>query len=424
MQKITEELLSLRTLLDNVGAYIFTKDLQGRYTYVNQLCADLWHTTPAQCLGLSDAHFFDADTARMLREIDLNVINSGLTQEQEETTVVKVTGETRIYLAVKAPIRDEQDNIIGLCGVSTDITARKQLEQALAQKSNLLNIVLDNIEANIYMKDREGRYLYVNPRVSNLLETPLEKIVGRTDLELFPGAIGDEFYRNDQKMFEAGTKLAIEESFIDKDGSTRYYWSTKMPLQLPGQPEILFGFSTDVTEQHQLRIELERRANTDALTGIYNRLYFYQAAEQELLRSRRYGTAMSLLIIDIDHFKNVNDTYGHQVGDEVLRNMAQHCQSSVRDCDILARVGGEEFAVLMPETSAAAAMIMAERLCRSFEGLLLTKGPAPVSITISAGLSEFKTSDVLLQAIFTRADRALYQAKGLGRNRVCMGSEC
>ncbi|MDO8273190.1 MAG: diguanylate cyclase, partial [Gammaproteobacteria bacterium] len=420
MQKTTEELLGLRALLDNVGAHIFTKDLQGRYTYVNRLCAEMWQLAPEQCVGRFDNELFDAESTRKLRENDLKVITSGIAQENEESNVIKATGATRIYLVVKAPIRDEAGDIIGICGVATDITERKRLEVALAQQSNLLNTVLHNIEANIYLKDHEGRYVYVNPRVANLLKLPTSEIIGRTDVELLPGNIGAEYYSNDQKVFETGTKMTMEEPFIDKDGNTRYYWSTKMPLQLPGQPEMLIGFSTDVTEQRALRMELERRANTDALTGIYNRLFFYQVAEQEFLRSRRYGTSMSLLIIDIDHFKSINDTYGHHAGDVVLQAMAGHCQRSVRDCDTLARVGGEEFAVLMPETAQADALIMAARLCSSFEGLLMTMEPKDISVTISAGISEFRASDTNLQSIFTRADRALYQAKRLGRNQVCV----
>ncbi len=419
MQNTIEELLGLRALLDNVGAHIFTKDLLGRYTYANRLCARMWGLSPEQVPGKTDNDLFDVQTACSLRENDLSVIASGKALEHEEA-ITLASGEKRFFLVVKAPIRDADNNIVGICGVATDISERKRLEEELAQQSNLLNIVLNNIEVNIYMKDREGRYVYVNPRVAKLLQLNLSEIIGRTDMELFPGDFGLEYYHNDQMVLETGAKMTMEEPFIDKDGSTRYYWSTKLPLQLPGQPDVLIGFSTDVTEQHQMRMELERRANTDALTGIYNRLYFYQVADHELLRSRRYGTSMSLLMIDIDHFKDINDTYGHLVGDVVLKAMAELCQSSVRDCDTMARVGGEEFAVLMPETTQAEALLMAQRLCSAFEGRALATEPCAISITISAGVSEFRDGDSSLQNIFTRADRALYEAKRLGRNRACL----
>ncbi|MEK7258532.1 MAG: sensor domain-containing diguanylate cyclase [Pseudomonadota bacterium] len=419
MQNTIEELLGLRSLLDNVGAHIFTKDLAGRYTYANRLCARMWGVAPEKVVGSTDSDFFDAQTASNLRENDLNVIACGNTLEREEA-ITLATGEKYTFLVVKAPIRDDDNNIIGICGVATDITERKRLEVELAQQSNLLNTVLNNIEVNIYMKDRLGRYVYVNPRVARLLELGTSEIIGRTDMELFPGDFGLEYYHNDQMVLETGAKMTMEEPFIDKDGSTRYYWSTKLPLQLPGQPDVLIGFSTDVTEQRNMRLELERRANTDALTGIYNRLYFYQVADQEFLRSRRYGTSMSMLMIDIDHFKDINDTYGHLVGDVVLKAMAEHCQRSVRECDTLARVGGEEFAVLMPETSQAEALLMAQRLCSSFEGRALATEPTAIGITISAGISEFRVGDSSLQNIFTRADRALYEAKRLGRNRACL----
>lgn len=164
--------------------------------------------------------------------------------------------------------------------------------------------------------------------------------------------------------------------------------------------------------------ELERLAVSDALTGTFNRRHFMQAADRELDRARRYSRPLSLILWDLDHFKQVNDTYGHQIGDAVLCAAVHRARSVLRDTDVLARYGGEEFVVLLPETSIDSAIATAERIRALLTSDPLTTAKGTVKMSASFGVTTLDRSDRNLQPLIERADQALYQAKGDGRDRV------
>jgi diguanylate cyclase (GGDEF)-like protein len=171
-------------------------------------------------------------------------------------------------------------------------------------------------------------------------------------------------------------------------------------------------------EQISLVQELERLAHTDALTGIWNRRYLMMIAEQEINRSQRYKVNFSILLLDIDHFKKINDTYGHNIGDEVIIFMTKVVIESLRTSDSFGRFGGEEFVVFLPETDIDEAQIVAERIRENLYNKSITVEDKQVSITVSVGVSSYSLGDKNIDVILQRADQALYQAKNQGRNRV------
>jgi len=178
---------------------------------------------------------------------------------------------------------------------------------------------------------------------------------------------------------------------------------------------------TDTSRQYHLMEKLRVLATHDVLTGLPNRRYFKELADKILIQNARSGRPVSAMMADIDHFKLVNDTYGHQQGDTVLVETARRIASAIRGCDILCRFGGEEFAILLPETSAAKALEVGERIRRSLEDTPFIIGGDRVSVTISigvAGMDGFGATD--LEDLFQKADQALYSAKQNGRNRVCL----
>ncbi|WP_431857069.1 GGDEF domain-containing response regulator [Azospirillum sp.] len=165
--------------------------------------------------------------------------------------------------------------------------------------------------------------------------------------------------------------------------------------------------------------QLERLATTDSLTGALNRGRFMARAANEVMRALRYARPLSAIMLDIDHFKKVNDTHGHATGDEAIRSVVRVCRSLVRGADILGRLGGEEFAILLPETPPQGAVLLAERLRRA---LAVTEvripGGVGVTFTVSVGVSALKPGEESVSALLARADEALYRAKNGGRNRV------
>lgn len=182
--------------------------------------------------------------------------------------------------------------------------------------------------------------------------------------------------------------------------------------------ELLGANAAIAIENARLFKEVQELAITDPVTNIYNRRKFLELAEQELNRSIRYGRDLSAIMIDIDHFKLVNDTFGHTIGDQLLVHLAEVCKSCIRQVDILARYGGEEFIILLPETNAAEAAIIAERLRATTEATSTNTAAGQLSITISLGVAEIDKDCTSLTDLIDRADFAQYASKDAGRNRV------
>lgn len=164
--------------------------------------------------------------------------------------------------------------------------------------------------------------------------------------------------------------------------------------------------------------KLELLASTDPLTGAYNRRHFIEAGNNELLRSKRYKHPFTVLMLDIDHFKAVNDTHGHGIGDKALKETVRVIQENLRGEDTLGRLGGEEFAVLLPETATPSATLLAERIRRAISKIVIEAPTMPLTFTMSIGISEGVSDDHSIEDTLKRADARLYQAKEQGRNRV------
>ncbi|MDP5239678.1 diguanylate cyclase [Uliginosibacterium sp. 31-16] len=196
-------------------------------------------------------------------------------------------------------------------------------------------------------------------------------------------------------------------------------WRTSMIRDRKGL--LLIGLGTDITEFRLQTAELETQAQIDVLTGVPNRRHFLTLANKALSQARRHGHALSLLMLDIDHFKAVNDSYGHHAGDLVLQGFARTCEQALRTEDLLGRLGGEEFGVLLPETGSAAALVAAERIRQGFADIsvALEEGRV-IRCTVSIGAVTLGVNEPDCETLLQLADKALYAAKRGGRNRVVM----
>ncbi|MFT7724759.1 MAG: diguanylate cyclase [Roseateles sp.] len=415
----TSAITDARLLLDEVGAFVYTTDAAGRYTYANRLVLELLGNPPlAAVVGKSFTDFVDVGAAGdALRETDLRVLRDGETLAREETSSSRATGELRTYWSIKKPLRDAGGAIVGMLGISHDITEKKRLEDQVRQQKELLDAVLDNVQGLVYVKGANRRFLYANKHLATVFGRPVEAIVGRLDSELMPREAADAFWEKDKHMLATGQPYAGEESLVDAAGQLRHYWSVVVPWAgFDGMPALI-GLITDITELHALKEELRQQAHSDSLTGVANRRSFFESAEREFARSRRHGTPLSVVAIDLDHFKQINDGHGHPVGDTVLRGFVLCCQRLLREEDLCARTGGEEFCILLPGTDAEAAWAVAERIRTELAGCALSPEHPALRVTASFGVTEMGAADTHFGPLFSRADRALYAAKQQGRNR-------
>lgn len=185
-----------------------------------------------------------------------------------------------------------------------------------------------------------------------------------------------------------------------------------------GDQKFYAAIVRDISKTRKTEEELLRLASTDPLTGAFNRREFTSIAEREALRANRYHHPLSVLMLDIDHFKRLNDTYGHGAGDKALQRFTMICTNALRNVDVFGRWGGEEFIALLPETDIQGATIIAERLRKLTADNLLTYNDHKINFTVSIGIAEFKDGETSIDGVLGRADNAVYDAKKAGRDRI------
>lgn len=410
----------LSEILDEVGAFIFTKDREGRYTYANRLVLELFQVSLADLVGHKDEDFFDLQQSNQVRENDIKVLEQGITIEEEEVNIVKDTTERRVYLSIKKPMRDSRGEVVGLFGIATDVTERRALEEMARKQHHLLETIVNNVDAYIYMKDNSHHFHYVNNKVAKLFGLSAEEIIGKQDTELMTSKYAKAVSRMDERVFQSGQAQAGEESFPDQQGEIHHYWSVKVPIDIAEGEKMLIGFSSDITELHRLQAQLKHQSITDELTGLRNRRYLFETLSKELARAKRQGLVTSLLSMDVDLFKSINDQYGHPAGDKVLKRIAQIMQDNLRAEDTVARVGGEEFALLLPNTDLSHAQIFAERIRAAIANHpIMVENHTALQCTISIGIASTHQGICDVDILYSEADKKLYDAKLSGRNCVC-----
>lgn len=280
-------------------------------------------------------------------------------------------------------------------------------------------LLLDESTGPIFHISPEGRYLYVNREFASGVGLPQAHIIGRTIMDVFQPEEAAKRFAVVRWVCE-NAQPKVFEVRVPRPAGDRYYITSVKPIFDPaGQVSSIVCISKEITERKQFEQQLTDLANLDFLTGVPNRRHFIELAELEWARVKRYGAALTLAMMDIDHFKSVNDQHGHQAGDQVLRQVAATCRRTLRETDVIGRIGGEEFAILFPETDAAAACEVAERLRSAVAGttVALDDGDA-IRVTASLGIASFSEHDPDFSALLRRADRALYEAKLAGRDRV------
>lgn len=261
--------------------------------------------------------------------------------------------------------------------------------------------------------------VYVNEAFSRVTGYAPAEVIGGNPRRLQSDATDGATKKRIREALAAGRP--VRATLLNKAKDGRLYWVELniVPLRdAAGEVTHFAAIERDITEQKRLESELAAQARTDGLTGLLNRRAFLELAEAEVSRLRRHGGMAALAMLDIDRFKAINDGFGHAAGDAVLRALAQHCRQSLRTHDAIGRVGGEEFAMLLPEMGMDAAAEVAERLRLGLAQLVVPAGNADLGFTVSIGVALLSPTGDDLAAALARADAALYRAKHEGRNRV------
>lgn len=322
--------------------------------------------------------------------------------------------------------------IVAISSLGLYIHQRRQTKlEALAaqarQQAERLSFALDQIPTYIYMKNRQRRYVYANKPTLGLFGCTAENLADSPDTRFFPPEAVARLHEIDTRVLELGEDTAEEVVVQTADDKRRVYWEIKTPIYEDADKTRIWGLcgiSTDITERKELEVRLERQAHLDYLTGLNNRRHLMELGEVELARAQRYGKPLSVFMLDIDHFKRFNDTYGHKAGDLVLQKLAEVMRDTLRTMDIVGRMGGEEFAVLLPETGLEQAAEVAERLrAAAAQTPAVLDAGLPLHFAVSIGVATLQDKESNLDILLHAADRALYRAKEAGRDRVVVMRE-
>lgn len=420
-----------RTIADTTPiALLITRPDDGRIIYANHAAAELAGMSLEELTGSDVTRFYPDPEARKRFLEELRAVGSVRNQviefldgngapllTQRSATLGTLSGQPALFVAI------------------ADLRERKRLEAALQARS----AAIESAAEGIVITDPQGIIEYVNPAMTVIAGYRVEELVGQSTRIFHSGKQARSFYEelwatirdgrvwrgeiiNRRKDGSLYTELMAIAPVRNEHGETVHYVAIKHDISERKRMETDLKRTNAMLEQqieeiHRLQEELRERAVRDGLTNLFNRRYLDETLERELARAKREGYPLSLVMIDIDHFKRLNDTYGHQAGDKVLRELAALLWGDIRAEDVPCRYGGEEFLVLLPRMPLDVALERAEGWRRTFQATRVPFGDFQLETTISCGLAAYpehaRTPDDLIRC----CDDALYKAKHHGRNR-------
>lgn len=414
IQALTESEDRLSTILENVSAYIYLKDHAGHYLFANKMVRDLWGVTLEEIVGQGDEIFFDADTAANIRKNDLRVLIDGETLRTEETNTVSSSGETATYWSVKLPLRRQDGNIYALCGISTDITEVKRSQEQML----LATMVYENSSESMMITDTEGTIIAINPAFTKTTGYTFDEVRGKNPRMFKSSRQEHDFYEDFWHTLNTTGHWQGEIWDKRKNGEEYPKWLTiNTTFDSHGHPYRRVALFSDISEKKKSEQLIWQQANFDNLTGLPNRRMFHSQLEHEIKKAHRNGQRLALMFIDLDRFKEINDTLGHDKGDLLLIQAANRLTNCVRESDTVARLGGDEFTIILGEIGEIWGIDrIANCLLKSLTSPF-SLGEETAYISASLGITLYPDDADSADILIKNADQAMYESKHQGRNR-------
>lgn len=427
-----DELGFARAVLDTLPDHVYVKDLDGKYLLVN--LAGLRERNLASLDDITGKTAYELvphDVAERMSAEDRAVIESGKPLVNREaptafTGLPRHDAECRWHITTKMPMRDANGNVIAVLGINRDITDRKRAELALRESEQTFRAIFDQAAVGITVVSPDLRYLRVNDKFCEMLGYTRDELTSITVADLMTADTRDEALEYRRRLLAgiAAGHDVRERELVRKDGSTLWVAvATSLVRAENGEPRYFVSVVQDISETKRAVVALresEERfrllAHYDLLTGLPNRALFYDRLKQALAQAARNRWTAAVLIVDLDGFKPVNDTFGHAAGDMLLTQVSRRMVNVIRSADTVARLGGDEFAVILTSITAPQdAGIVAQKLIACFGAPFNINGNE-LSTTASIGIALYPQDSVDDEALIRKADTAMYEAKAAGRN--------
>jgi len=427
----SDSALRLRALIQAIPDLVWLKDTQGVYLSCNARFEQFFGAPESAIVGKTDYDFVDKAHADLFRQNDQAAMDHGGPCRNEEWVTFASDGHSELLETTKTPLRDAAGHIIGVVGIGHDITERHRNQVALAESEARFRSVVE-LSLDAVVLHRRGKLLFANPaavqmlgarNVQELLDTPLLNFVH------------PDYHAVVQERMKAATESntaapRLEEKYIKLDGTVFDVEVQSQPISLSGEAAVLVTVR-NITERKAAEAAMHQMAFFDSLTGLPNRRMLGDRLGQALAASKRSGLYAVLMFLDLDNFKPLNDTHGHEVGDLLLIDVARRLTACLREVDTVARFGGDEFVVLLSDVGADHAQTIqqargvAEKIRTSLAAPYVLPLPHPQGAqttvehrcTASIGVVAFNHA-VCPSDVMKWADATLYQAKEAGRNVV------
>nr|MDA8163695.1 diguanylate cyclase [Desulfobacteraceae bacterium] len=350
LQEQLANLQRFRALLDQSSDAIFLLQVpSGRMADVNESACRQLLFPREKLLSLSLGDIAGPEADGPVAELFRQGRAAGTQPDRAvaETVLLKGNGET---IPVEITIRLVSfGGSLYAVAAARDMTERRRAEELIKETARRQKAILDSIPDMAWLKDREERYIAVNEAYGRISGWQPAAVPGHTDLEIWPPAMARKSMADDQEVMWSGQRLTIEESLTDHLGNFGWYETIKTPISNEkGEVVGTTGIARDITRRKQMEETISYQAHHDLLTGLPNRMLFLDHLGLELSQARRSGSILAVLFLDLDRFKNINDALGHSVGDLLLQQVAGRLAATLRDTDTIARLGGDDFTILLP----------------------------------------------------------------------------
>lgn len=410
------------SILENVfDISVYALDRKLRYIFFNSKhleCAKrLWGTEPQNRMNIFEVIGIGEHRAFWRRTFDQALDGSSLSVE----TAHMIDGDrcpVNVYFNNHvSPLFNDYGEIAGVTVLATDITRHIRMEAELAAQERMFRTLVEHSPDTIARYGRDLRRLYVNPAFAALVEEEADSLIGKTPRESPGGSNAAVYEQKLRNVFTSGKALEFELKWKSRSGNTTCSLIHATPeFDKDGTVESILTVGRDITELTEYRRKIHRMAFYDPLTTLPNRALFNDRLRQMIADASRHGRWAGVMLLDLDHFKTVNDTMGHAAGDELLRKVAARLTTFVRVYDTVARLGGDEFAILIPQIHAAADLgRIAEKALRLFNNSFILGGKE-VFISCSIGIALYPLDCTEPHDLLKFADSAMYYAKRSGRN--------
>ncbi len=424
---ILDSSIAYDQVFDTVKAGIMIYDRETRILQANNEALRILHVERDAIIGVKaeslNFEFIDLEGNIMKPdEFPVNIVRK-TRQSVDDVTIGIQANDRRIWVLVNGkPVKTRDDSFKYIMTTFIDITGRVEAEMGLKKQQEMFQRIFDNTPVGMCITDDAGYFEKVNNAYLNIYNYKHDEIIGRHFTIVVPEENRDILSKLHDDFIEKGTEIRGEWEVVNKINERKNILADAVRIKGLDDKNKKVTFVMDVTELQHIKEELQLKnellalqVKKDGLTDVYNHNAVYDKLYEEILRRKRYKQSLSIIMFDLDDFKKINDTYGHQAGDSVLRHFSTILKNSIRATDIPGRYGGEEFLVIMPSTGLNAAYLVAERVRKSSaESIGVDTG---IRVTVSGGVVEHNNDDDIIKTI-NRVDENLYKAKANGKNRI------